>query len=142
VYAGYPDTDRCEVRREYVRLIDDARAPVDKGPYWTPARTWGWSAVGAGVAFAGAGVGLTMRSRENADMYNRYCNEAACDPRAQVYFDDAKSLSAWATGAYVLGGAALATGAWLLIAPPAWVNGASPTAVTVSPSGVVVTGAF
>lgn len=142
VYASYPDTDRCEVKREYVRLIENAREPVEKGPYWTPARTWGWSAVGAGAVFAGAGVGLTMRSRENADMYNRYCNEAACDPRAQVYFDDAKRLSALATGAYVLGGAALATGAWLLIAPPSWVNGASTTAVSVSPSGVFVTGAF
>jgi hypothetical protein len=142
VYASYPDTDRCEVKREYVRIIDDARAPVDKGPYWTPARTWGWSAVGAGVAFAGAGLGLAMRSREHADMYDRYCNETACDPRAQVYFDDAKSLATWATGAYVLGGAALATGAWLLIAPPTSMTNAPTARVVVAPSYVGLSGEF
>jgi hypothetical protein len=142
VYASYPETERCEVKREYVRMIEDARKPVDAGPYWTPARTWGWSAVGAGVAFAGAGLGLTMRSRENADMYNRYCNEAACDPRARVYFDDAKSLATWATGAYVLGGAALATGAWLLIAPPASMTNAPTARVVVAPSYVGLSGEF
>ena len=149
-YAAYPDTDRCEVKREYVRVIDDARRPipptppnpVDTSAYWTPARTWGWSAVGTGVAFAGAGVALTMRSREYSDMYNRYCSEAACDPRAQGYFDDAKSLARWTTGAYVLGGAFLATGAWLLIAPPAWVNGAGTTGLVLTPSSVQFTGAF
>ena len=94
-----------------------------------------------GAAFAGAGVGLTIRSREYADMYHAYCNDLACDPRAGTYFDDAKSLSRWATGAYVVGGAALATGAWLLLAPPSSMTHAR-AALTFTPSGVLVSGEF
>ena len=142
VYAAYPETDECEVKVEYVRLIADSRPPPAPGTYWTPARTWGWSAVGTGLALAGAGVGFTLRSRDYADKYNSYCDESGCDPRAQTYYDDAKGLAGWATGAYLLGGAALATGAWLLLAPPRWMTGSPTARVVVGPQSVLVMGDF
>lgn len=142
LYAAYPETDECDVKAEYVRVINDSRGPAATGSYWTPARTWGWSAVGTGLAFAGAGVGLTVRSRDYADAYNSYCTESGCDPRAHTFYDDAKSLSAWATGAYVLGGAALATGAWLLLSPPAAMTRGATTALVVGPSSVTLSGEF
>jgi hypothetical protein len=119
-------------------------APETPGARTQGSLAPGLAALGVGAAGIGIGIGLFAHAFSIASGIKEQCEGNVC-PRAEVgNRDSAVSFADGATGAFVVGGAALAAGVVLLLVRPGGKPGAPAAAVSVQPgfASIRVSGAF
>jgi len=124
-----------------------AAPPPKKGGAWMS--TTGLVVAGAGVVAVGVGSYLALDAKSDYDAADEQCNGDVCPPVAFRATEDARSQGTIATVLFVVGGAAVATGAVLwFLAPSGKEEGAVPAAglrverVGLGLSGVRLEGTF
>lgn len=122
-------------------------APADAGSAQSTLRTSGYVAAGAGLLAMGAGSYLAMDAKRDYDAARRKCDPTGCADEAYQAGEDARTQGNLATVLFVLGGAAVATGAVLWVLTPTDQEGRTdlglrPPRIGVGAQGLLVEGSF
>jgi hypothetical protein len=86
------------------------------GPSRT-TRTIGWILGGVGVAGLGVGTGFALHSLSQKNQADPMCPSKHCSPQGLTLIHDATTSANIGTAGFIVGVAALAAGAWLVIQP-------------------------
>lgn len=115
-----------------------ATAPVPAAP--EADRTWAYAALGVGVAGAAAGSAFGLLALGKKGDLDAFCTNGVCRPEGQGTLDAANRWATLSTASWVVGGLALAGGAYLYFAAPG--DRAPATALRVTPASVSLEGSF
>jgi PEGA domain len=115
-----------------------ATAPV--APVSEPDRTWAYVTLGVGAAGVAAGSAFGLLALGEKNDLDALCKNGVCQPSAQSILDSANRWATLSTASWVVGGLALAGGAYLYFAPPG--ERAPTTALRVTPATVSFEGSF
>jgi tetratricopeptide (TPR) repeat protein len=89
------------------------------GGSWSPLRTWGLVAGGAGLVALGVGAAFAVVAKNKNDAAGQYCDGDRCtDARALSLTDEARTSATVADVAIVAGALCVATGVTLWILAP------------------------